>query len=120
MKLTATRDAALVEAGVEPDSVEEPEAAAEPVAAEPVAEALPLAAPGVGAPKLVTPDGRGPGATEAEAPTPSRKPTPCPEGPVTSLAFAWKTWKVLLPTPAALIAPTIPCSQWGEGASCLQ
>ena len=48
------------------------EAVAEPEAAEAVPLAVAEAAPGVGAPKMVTPDGVGPTGAEAEAPTPTK------------------------------------------------
>jgi hypothetical protein len=68
MELATTLDAPLVLDGV----------AAEPEA---IAVALPLvravSAPGVGIPKLVTPDGIGPTSAEAEAPIPTKNPTPC-------------------------------------------
>lgn len=84
MDPAATSDAALVEDGAaaEPELVEEPAAEEAPAAEEPaVAETLPLevdeAAPGVGAPKVETPDGIGPTGAEAEAPTPTKLPTLC-------------------------------------------
>ena len=53
-------------------------AAADPDAEDPE-EVVPVAAeaPDEGVPNSVTPDSRGPGMTEAEAPTPTRLPTPC-------------------------------------------
>jgi len=107
------------EAGVV--AVAEPEAAllaVEPDAALPLAEAVAEAAP-VGTPKLVTPDGMGPTGAEAEAPIPTKLPTSCPGVPVKDLAEDWKDAKVF-PVAGALMAPTIPASQWGEGFSCLQ
>ena len=84
MELPATWDAALlvdVEAAL---PVAEPEAAADPLALataepEPVAEALgrAVSAPGVGAPKVETPVGISPTGAEAEAPIPTKNPTPC-------------------------------------------
>lgn len=78
MELAATWDAPLDVVG----AAAEPEAALDPLAAaEPVAEAPPLArvesAPGVGAPKVETPDGILPTGAEADAPTPTKNPTPC-------------------------------------------
>lgn len=76
MELAATWDAALVEVGAaaEPEPVPE-----DPVAEAPEAEvaAEAEAAPGVGAPKTLTPDSLGPTGAEAEAPTPTKLPTPC-------------------------------------------
>lgn len=89
MELAATWDAPLVVLdGVEaePESVDpllDPLAVAalDPEAEEPLAAALPLAravsAPGVGSPKVLTPDGIGPTSAEAEAPIPTKNPTPC-------------------------------------------
>jgi len=85
----------------------------------PVAVAVALAAPGVGAPKVVTPDGTGLTTAEAEAPKPTKLPTFCAGTPLKDLAAAWKFAKVF-PVVGALIAPTIPAKQWGEGRSCLQ
>jgi len=77
IELAAIWDAALVELGVEPDPVEELEPLLpEPVPVAEAPEAVELAAPEVGEPKRVTPDGTGEGRAEAEAPTPTRKPLP--------------------------------------------
>jgi len=123
MELAATWDAALpVEDGV----AAEPELAEEPAVGEPAeaGEALLLAeaeaAPGVGAPKVATPDAMGPTGAEAEAPTPTKLPTFCPGLPEEDSAAFWKARKVLDPVAGALMAPTIPAIQWGEGLSCLQ
>ena len=102
----------------------EPEGAElDAVAAVPVA--VPDAAPGVGAPKLVTPVGIGLTGADAEAPTPTKFPTLCCKNNgvgvkvsklkikrttgvvVTALAAAWKEEKVF-PLVGALMAPTIP------------
>jgi hypothetical protein len=80
MELPATWDAPLVADVAAPlaEPEADPLAAAEP---EPEAVALPLAraesAPGVGAPKVETPDGILPTGAEAEAPIPTKNPTPC-------------------------------------------
>jgi hypothetical protein len=123
MEVAATLDAPLVvdDVAAEPETVE-PETVEDP--GEPEAVALPLAravsAPGVGAPKVETPDGIGPTSAEAEAPMPTKNPTPCPGFPEEDLARFWKAVKVLDPEPGALMAPTIPDLQWGVGKSCLQ
>lgn len=86
MELAATWDALLlVEDDVlplaVPEAVPDPLAVADPEAAVPEAEAVPLviaeSAPGVGAPKVETPDGIGPTGADAEAPIPTKNPTPC-------------------------------------------
>lgn len=84
-------------------------------------EAVPVldAAPEVGAPKVLTPVGIGPTGADAEAPTPTKFPTLCTGVAVTASAAAWKEEKVF-PLAGALMAPTIPAAQWGEGRSCLQ
>lgn len=74
----ATWDAPLLAVGAaaEPEAEEDPAAAVDPAAAEvPLASAE--SAPGVGAPKVLTPDGMGPGGAEAEAPIPTKNPAPC-------------------------------------------
>ena len=74
MEPVTTWGAPLVADGVAAEPTDEPVALGLPVA-------LPLAiagsAPGVGAPKVVTPDGIGPTGTEAEAPMPTKNPTFC-------------------------------------------
>jgi hypothetical protein len=72
-------DAPLDEVGVA--ALPEPEALLDPAEAVPEAEAVPLpvavSAPGVGAPKVETPDVTGLTGADAEAPTPTKNPTPC-------------------------------------------
>jgi len=95
----------------------DPEAADEPLAV-PLARAE--SAPGDGEPKRVTPDVAGDTDADAEAPIPTKNPSPCPGFPEEALAAAWKAAKVLAPVIGALMPPTIPFTQWGEGFSCLQ
>jgi len=63
---------------------------------------------------------RGPGPAEADAPRPTRFPSPWPDGPLKFLALFWYAANVLLPDSGALIAPTMPDEQWVAGKSCLQ
>ena len=81
MVLATTLDAPLAADAdgdeVEPEAVPLAGAVAEPEAAEAVPLAVAEAAPGVGAPKVVTPDGIGPTGAEAEAAIPTKLPTPC-------------------------------------------
>jgi hypothetical protein len=120
MVVAATWDAPLVVVGVA--ALGELEAAVDPAAAEEPA-AVPLerdlSAPGVGEPKSVTPDGTGPTGAEAEAPIPTKNPAFCPGVPEEASAAAWKAVKVF-PVTGALMAPTIPARQWGDGLSCWQ
>lgn len=111
MELPATWDALAALLVDVVAALAEPEAAVDPP--EPVA--LPLAravsAPGVGAPKVETPVGISPTGAEAEAPIPTKNPTPCPGVPVELTAALLKASKVLLPVAGALMAPTIPETQ---------
>ena len=96
----------------------------------PVPEAVPLgravSAPGVGAPTMETPDAIGPTGADAEAPKPTKNPTPCYKGNkkceyinihmydigrtpevVVFLALFRKAENVF-PVAGALMEPTIP------------
>jgi len=102
-----------VEAGAEP--VELPVLLPDPV---PVGEV----ALGLGAPKALTPLPTGPGAADAEAPTPTNAPTVgWPGVPEETSAALWNLAKVLpVALVGALMAPTMPEKQCGLGRSCLQ
>jgi len=73
----------------------------------------------VGRPKPENEPVRGPGAAEAEAPSPTRKPTLCGGRPENFIAAALKLSKVF-PVAGALMEPTMPIEQWGPGKVCLQ